>query len=158
MSSASPTRRLLTELKNHTPTPELALQPSPTSLLSWTGLITGPPSTPFAPFSYHLSISIPSDYPINPPKITFLTPVFHPNVDAKTGEICLDLLKDRWTAVLTLEGCLEAIRRLLGEPGPDSPLNIEAAKLLRCGEIRGYEGVVRAWGRIYASSRGGSPQ
>lgn len=34
-----------------------------------------------------------SMYPIEPPKVTMITKIFHPNVNYNTGEICLDILK-----------------------------------------------------------------
>lgn len=40
---------------------------------------------------------------------------------------------------------------LLGAEGnPDSPLNIDVAKLLRAGDVLGAEGLVRFYTRLYA--------
>lgn len=45
---------------------------------------------------FKLELFLPDDYPMTPPKIRFLTKIFHPNVD-KLGRICLDVLKSaRW--------------------------------------------------------------
>ena len=92
---------------------------------------------------FSLSISIPEQYPLSPPKITFLTPIVHPNVSFETGEICLDLLKDRWTPTYTIASTLGAIHQLLAYPAVDSPLNLEVANLLREGDEIGAEGLVR---------------
>ncbi len=43
---------------------------------------------------FKLELFLPDDYPMAPPKIRFLTKIFHPNVD-KLGRICLDVLKSR---------------------------------------------------------------
>ena len=43
---------------------------------------------------FKLELFLPDDYPMTPPKIRFLTKIFHPNVD-KLGRICLDVLKSR---------------------------------------------------------------
>jgi ubiquitin-conjugating enzyme E2 N len=43
---------------------------------------------------FKLELFLPDDYPMNPPKIRFLTKIYHPNVD-KLGRICLDVLKSR---------------------------------------------------------------
>ena len=61
--------------------------------------------------SLHLSPSISSsnlpqvgaEYPLEPPKITFMTKVFHPNVNFDTGEICLDILKRDWSPAWSLQ-------------------------------------------------------
>jgi ubiquitin-protein ligase len=52
---------------------------------------------------------------------------------AFAGEICLDILKDAWTPIWTLESTCRAIIFLLGSPAPDSPLNCDAGNLLRAG-------------------------
>jgi len=49
---------------------------------------------------FKLELFLPDDYPMTPPKIRFLTKIFHPNVD-KLGRICLDVLKS--TAPVHLE-------------------------------------------------------
>jgi ubiquitin-protein ligase len=46
----------------------------------------------FAGGVFKLELFLPDDYPMTPPKIRFLTKIFHPNVD-KLGRICLDVLK-----------------------------------------------------------------
>lgn len=51
-----------------------------------------------------------------------------PNVDLH-GNICLDILKEKWSPMLSIETVLISIRSLLGEPNNRSPLNVEAADL-----------------------------
>ena len=94
---------------------------------------------------WHLDILIPPSYPLAPPKITFTTPICHPNVDFKTGEICLDLLKTSWSPAYTLTSTLEAIHQLLAYPEVDSPFNVDIATLLKSGDKIGGESLVRFW-------------
>ncbi|XP_008056123.1 ubiquitin-conjugating enzyme E2 C isoform X2 [Carlito syrichta] len=77
---------------------------------------------------YKLSLEFPSGYPYSAPTVKFLTPCYHPNVDTQ-GNICLDILKDKWSALYDVRTILLSIQSLLGEPNIDSPLNTHAAEL-----------------------------
>ncbi|VEL12319.1 unnamed protein product [Protopolystoma xenopodis] len=77
---------------------------------------------------YRLSLEFGSGYPYSPPTVRFLSRCYHPNVDGH-GNICLDILKEKWSALLTVTSILVSIRSLLAEPNNDSPLNTHAAGL-----------------------------
>uniref|UniRef100_A0A8B9V820 Ubiquitin conjugating enzyme E2 C n=1 Tax=Anas zonorhyncha TaxID=75864 RepID=A0A8B9V820_9AVES len=77
---------------------------------------------------YKLSLEFPSGYPYNAPTVRFLTPCYHPNVDPQ-GNICLDILKDKWSALYDVRTILLSIQSLLAEPNIESPLNTHAAEL-----------------------------
>lgn len=94
-------------------------------------LITGAHGTPYAHGVWKLHLKMPEDYPINPPKATFKTRIFHPNVDESTGAVCLETLKRDWESKLTLKDILVTISCLLINPNPDSALNSEAGSLLQ---------------------------
>lgn len=72
------------------------------------------------------------------------------SLGAQTGEICLDVLKEAWTPVYTISQTLTTIHQLLTSPEPDSPLNVDAAAVLRNGDVVGYESLVRLWSVLYA--------
>jgi len=69
-----------------------------------------------------------ADYPFKAPSVRFETACFHPNVD-QHGNICLDILKEKWSAAYSVRTVLLSIQSLLGEPNNDSPLNAYAAKV-----------------------------
>lgn len=92
-----------------------------------------------------MSISVPPTYPLQPPKMRFVTPIVHPNIALQTGEICLDLLKDAWTPAYSVLECVRAVRMLLSCPETDSPLNVDVAALLRGGDVVGTRRLVECW-------------
>jgi ubiquitin-protein ligase len=45
----------------------------------WEAYILGPPDTPYEGGLFKAILTFPSDYPLNPPKMRFVTPMWHPN-------------------------------------------------------------------------------
>lgn len=90
-----------------------------------------------------LDIHIPNAYPLSPPSIRFITPICHPNVDFKTGEICLDILKSSWTPAYTISTTMTSIHQLLTSAEPDSPLNVDIAQMFRIGDEVGAMSLIR---------------
>ncbi|KAL2540929.1 Ubiquitin-conjugating enzyme E2 19 [Abeliophyllum distichum] len=102
--------------------------PEEDNIFQWKGTITGSKDTVFEGTEYKLSLSFPSDYPFKPPKVKFETSCFHPNFDMH-GNICLDILQDKWSSAYDVRTILLSIQSLLGEPNTSSPLNTQAASL-----------------------------
>jgi ubiquitin-protein ligase len=63
--------------------------------------------------TYKLILEFPSGYPYKAPLVKFDTPCYHPNVD-HLGNICLDILKDKWSALYDVRTILLSIQSLLG--------------------------------------------
>ncbi|XP_066020216.1 ubiquitin-conjugating enzyme E2 C-like [Pocillopora verrucosa] len=101
--------------------------PSGDGILEWIGTIYGGKDTVYDGKKYQLTLEFPSTYPHKPPVVKFKTPCYHPNVDDK-GNICLDILKDKWTSAYGVRSILHSIQALLGAPNNDNPLNVDAAQ------------------------------
>lgn len=102
--------------------------PEEDNIFCWKGTIIGSKDTVFEGTEYKLFLSFPTDYPFKPPKVKFETGCFHPNVDLY-GNICLDILQDKWSSAYDVRTILISIQSLLGEPNTSSPLNNQAAAL-----------------------------
>lgn len=107
------------------------LSSMPDDLTQLIVLVTGAHGTPYSQGLWRLHLRMPQDYPRNPPKATFKTRIYHPNVDENTGAVCLETLKRDWDPKLTLKDILVTISCLLIQPNPDSALNAAAGALIQ---------------------------
>ena len=96
------------------------------SLSRLCAVVDGPEGTPFAGGSFRLSVAVPFRYPFEPPKVRFITPVYHPNIDSE-GRICLDTFNRAWKPSLSLSAVLLTVRLLLAEPNSDDGLMADIA-------------------------------
>jgi ubiquitin-conjugating enzyme E2 M len=79
---------------------------------------------------YEFTITVPDQYPFNPPKVICNTKVYHPNIDLK-GNVCLNILRDDWKPTLNVSTVIAGIYFLFTDPNPNDPLNHEAAGVMR---------------------------
>lgn len=144
-------RRINKELKDLEKDPPVSCSAGPAGddLFHWTATIMGPEKSPFEGGVFFLNIHFPPDYPFKPPKVTFTTKIYHPNINANGG-ICLDILKDKWSPALTISKLLLSICSLLCDPNPDDPLVPEIANLYKTDKAR-YEAVAREWTKKHAT-------
>lgn len=118
-------------------------------LFHWTATISGPVNTPYHGGLFFLDIQFPADYPFKPPKVKFITRIYHCNINSGGG-ICLDILKDQWSPALTISKVLLSICSLLDEPNPDDPLVPEAADFYQ-NDREKYNRTATLWVIQYAS-------
>ncbi|KAK5648240.1 hypothetical protein RI129_003132 [Pyrocoelia pectoralis] len=124
------TKRLQKELMSLMMSQERGVSafPEGDNLFRWIGTIVGPKETVYEMQKYKLCLQFPNSYPYTAPFVKFITSCFHPNID-NNGNICLDILKDKWSALYDVRTILLSIQSLLAEPNIDSPLNALAAEL-----------------------------
>ena len=116
------------ELIKSDPPSNCSAGPDDDNIYNWTATIMGPTETVYEGGIFFLNIEFPENYPYKPPKIRFLTKIYHPNINA-SGGICLDILKEQWSPALTISKVLLSICSLMDDQNPNDPLNVDAAKL-----------------------------
>lgn len=79
---------------------------------------------------FKFSFKIGPNYPHEPPRVKCETKVYHPNIDLE-GNVCLNILREDWKPVLTINSIVYGLQYLFLEPNPDDPLNREAANELQ---------------------------
>ena len=70
---------------------------------------------------FKLELFLPDDYPMTPPKIRFLTKIYHPNID-RLGRICLDVLKSTiHNLILVVKGIPNRVQATGLQPSKSAP-------------------------------------
>mmetsp|Transcript_13181 Transcript_13181/g.39258 ORF Transcript_13181/g.39258 Transcript_13181/m.39258 type:complete len:150 (-) Transcript_13181:58-507(-) len=144
-------RRIVKETQRLTqePVPGITATPYEDNLRYFSVLISGPTESPYERGVFRLELFLPADYPMAPPKVRFLTKIYHPNVD-KLGRICLDILKDKWSPALQIRTVLLSIQALLSAPNPDDPLDNGVAEVWKNNEAEALKTAAQ-WTKNYAS-------
>ena len=116
----------------------------------WMANLQGPEGTPYAGGNFMLDFVFPSDYPFKPPKVKFMTKIYHPNINA-SGFICLDYLREKWEPGRTIPQILNGILALLVEPNPKDPFAPEIAMQFMNDKPK-FEATAREWTKMYAAA------
>ncbi|VDM37550.1 unnamed protein product [Toxocara canis] len=112
-------------------------------IYKWEVLVIGPPDTLYEGGFFKAILDFPKEYPQHPPKMRFISDIWHPNID-KDGNVCISILhepgddrwgyekpEERWLPVHTVETILLSVISMLADPNHDSPANVDAAKMQR---------------------------
>ncbi|XP_033627603.1 ubiquitin-conjugating enzyme E2 L3-like [Asterias rubens] len=100
---------------------------SEANILNWQGLIV-PETPPFNKGAFRIEIIFPAEYPFKPPKITFKTKIYHPNIDEK-GQVCLPIISpENWKPATKTDQVIQALVALVHDPEPEHPLRGELAE------------------------------
>jgi ubiquitin-conjugating enzyme E2 T len=135
------------------PPPGVSCWPVNDSIDQLQAKLLGAKGSPYESGIFILSITIPERYPFEPPKVRFLTKIYHPNIDSE-GRICLDSLKmppqGAWRPAQNISTVLTSIQLLLSEPNPEDPLMTDIASEYKNNRAM-YERTAKEWTKLYAS-------
>ncbi|VDO05863.1 unnamed protein product [Rodentolepis nana] len=150
-------KRLTAEYKQFSCNPPEGIMAGPiddSNFFEWEALIVGPSDTPYEGGLFSARLSYPPDYPHSPPKMRFVTKIYHPNI-YPNGNVCISILHPpgndphmyedaslRWSPVQSTEKVLLSVVSLLSEPNCESAANVEAAKMFRENRKQ-YDEIVR---------------
>lgn len=95
--------------------------------LFWKGLIV-PDNPPYNKGAFKIFIEFPAEYPFKPPKITFKTKIYHPNIDEK-GQVCLPIISaENWKPATKTNQVIQSLVALVNDPEPEHPLRADLAE------------------------------
>ncbi|XP_077944857.1 ubiquitin-conjugating enzyme E2 L3a isoform X1 [Gasterosteus aculeatus] len=144
----------LEEIRNHEDKFFRSIQVDESNVLNWQGLLV-PVSTdplrsqknlvqsinsltsslfspkncpPYDKGAFRIELIFPAEYPFKPPKITFKTKIYHPNIDEK-GQVCLPIVSvENWKPATKAENVITNLLALVNSPEPDHPLRADLAE------------------------------
>ena len=125
MSTIQRLNKELLELQNNPPT-NCSAGLIDDDIYCWQATILGPEGSPYEGGVFYLRIEFPEDYPFKPPKVTFITKIYHCNINT-AGNICLDILKEQWSPALTISKVLLSICSMMDDQNPKDPLMLDIA-------------------------------
>ena len=77
---------------------------------------------------FTFDVKVAKTYPHDAPKVLCETLCYHPNIDME-GHVCLNILREDWKPVLTIQSVIMGLQFLMLEPNADDPLNKEVRRL-----------------------------
>ncbi|EDW78541.2 uncharacterized protein Dwil_GK16491 [Drosophila willistoni] len=139
--------RELDEIRRNPP-PNCGVESHMGDIFRWRAFVKGPPGTAYEGGTFKLDIRFPKSYPFRPPGVRFATRIYHCNVDSR-GAICVDVLNERWSPVMTISMLLLSLWVLIGECNPNDPLVTCIADQYKSNR-KEHDKIARAWTLRYA--------
>ncbi|KAF4650680.1 Ubiquitin-conjugating enzyme E2 H [Perkinsus olseni] len=115
-------------------------------------LFYAPAESPYKGGMYRIHVELPEQYPFQSPSIGFKNRIFHPNIDERSGSVCLDVINQTWTPLYSLVNIFDVfLPQLLAYPNPSDPLNPDAAALM-LRDKTAYDCKCQEYVRLYATA------
>ena len=125
--------------------------PRPKTQNSSDGTRAGPEESPYEGGVFYVDIQLTDAYPFEPPKMRFMTKVWHPNVSSANGAICLDILKEQWSPALSIKTAMLSLQALLSSPEPSDPQDAVVARQYM-DNLAEFNAQARRWTREHAGA------
>uniref|UniRef100_A0AC34G7B3 UBC core domain-containing protein n=1 Tax=Panagrolaimus sp. ES5 TaxID=591445 RepID=A0AC34G7B3_9BILA len=142
-------RRLRSELQEcqRNPLPYYSADIVDGNFFHWQASIIGPHGSCFEGGKFFLDFQFPSNYPFGIPKIKFITPIFHPNINSD-GDINI-FCERYYAASLTVPKVLLSIYSIIDDPLINEPLVPEIANMYLTDRVK-YNNTAKEWCQRYA--------
>ena len=110
----------------------------------------GPKDSLYEGGLWKIHVQLPDEYPYKSPSIGFKNTIYHPNIDERSGSVCLDVINQTWSPMFDMVNIFEQfLPQLLRYPNAADPLNPDASNLYHKSK-RQYEETVRDYVKSYA--------
>ena len=157
MSQAQALKRLEKELRNFNEEEhdeEFSAEPMDEnhSMFEWRATFPGPKDSPYEGGIFELRIEFPRNYPNSPPKIEFVTKIYHPSVH-KTGRNCFDFLYENYEGDFTYISVYEILLKIqeaLKKEVDSKHIYEENIWRQYCSDRKEFERIAREWTKKYA--------
>jgi len=120
----------------------------------WTCLMIGPEGTPYSNGYFRLTIDFNDDPPTEPPKIKFITKIYHLNIYSD-GKVCLksnnDFVKGNDFLKVFYEIYFLFIKQNPGSTWPED--EFQERKRLYLDNRKEFNRIATEWTKIYATSK-----
>lgn len=111
----------------------------------WRAELSGPANTPYEGGTFTIGLRFEAPYPMKPPRVWFLKPIYHPQVD-EGGAVALDVLSSRWLPSIRPWHIVHALHLMLRQPGESHLVRcctLEAERAVRFSPTT--QSTYRAW-------------
>lgn len=130
--------------------PAFEVFPCEDDLTVWQLILEGPEGTPYESGSWIVYLLFPEEYPDSAPKVRFLTPVRHPNINGN-GRVCHSILDRNWTPDTSVLFVLNSVYGLFLQPDISDAVDTNLAYSLS-SDAAAHHAQIRAHVRKHAST------
>ena len=115
------------------------------NIFIWNITFFGPQNSPYEGGKFPALMTFPEDFPLHPPAVRFLCPMYHPNISDPYCDVCLpifrlpnelapgmegfgDEIDGCWNPEIGIDYVIVSIINMFSDPNLDFAENIDAAK------------------------------